>query len=91
MTVAARGHGAAKMVNARIAAPQGESLANNLVLAALTLARTIGPEEGARLNLGYRDPTTIPPADWQGRVDEGCLYVPGAGRILRKVRSAGSN
>jgi nickel-dependent lactate racemase len=52
----------------------------------LTLASQIGPEECARLNLGYRDPSTINPADWMGREDEGYLYVPKAGEMLYRVR-----
>ncbi len=53
----------------------------------LTLASKIPPEDCARLNLGYRDPATINPADWQNREDEGILYVARAGEMLYKVRS----
>ncbi len=52
----------------------------------VTLASKIPPEDCAKLNLGYRDPATISPADWQGREDEGYLYVPKAGEMLYKVR-----
>jgi nickel-dependent lactate racemase len=52
----------------------------------LTLASKIPPEDCARLNLGYRDPATINPADWQDREDEGFLYVAKAGEMLYKVR-----
>ena len=52
----------------------------------LTLASKIPPAECARLNLGYRDPATINPAEWQNREDEGYLYVPKAGEMLYKVR-----
>lgn len=52
----------------------------------LTLASKIPPEDCAKLNLGYMDPTTINPAEWQGREDEGILYVPKAGERLYKVR-----
>lgn len=52
----------------------------------LVLASKIPPEECARLNLGYMDPATIDPADWQGREDEGVLYVAKAGEMLYKVR-----
>jgi nickel-dependent lactate racemase len=52
----------------------------------LTLASKIGPEECARLNLGYRDPAVINPADWMGRENEGYLYVPKAGEMLYKVK-----
>lgn len=52
----------------------------------LTLASQIPPEDCARLNLGYRDPATINPADWMNREDEGYLYVPRAGEMLYRVR-----
>ena len=52
----------------------------------LTLASKIPPEDCAKLNLGYRDPATINPADWMNREDEGYLYVPRAGEMLYKVR-----
>ncbi|MFN2145164.1 MAG: lactate racemase domain-containing protein, partial [Anaerolineales bacterium] len=48
----------------------------------VTLAAKIPPEKRARLNLGYLDPASIDPAEWQGREDEGILYVPKAGEIL---------
>jgi nickel-dependent lactate racemase len=48
----------------------------------VTLASKISPEDCARLNLGYLDPTTINLADWQNREDEGILYVPKAGEAL---------
>ncbi len=53
----------------------------------VTLASKIPPEDCARLNLGYLDPTTINPADWQNREDEGILYVAKAGEKLYKARS----
>ncbi|HNS51202.1 MAG TPA: lactate racemase domain-containing protein [Anaerolineae bacterium] len=53
----------------------------------LTLASMLPPEECAKLNLRYRDPATIDPADWQNREDEGILYVAKAGEMLYKVRS----
>jgi nickel-dependent lactate racemase len=52
----------------------------------LILASKIPPEDCAKLNLGYRDPATINPADWQNREDEGILYVAKAGEMLYKVR-----
>ncbi len=48
----------------------------------VTLASKIPAEDCARLNLGYQDPATIDPADWQGREEEGVLYVPRAGEVL---------
>jgi nickel-dependent lactate racemase len=53
----------------------------------VTLASKIPAEECARLNLGYLDPASINPADWQNREDEGMLYVAKAGEKLYKVRS----
>jgi lactate racemase len=52
----------------------------------VTLASKIPPEDCARLNLGYLDPATIDPADWQDREDEGILYVAKAGEMLYRVR-----
>ena len=52
----------------------------------VTLASKISPEDCARLNLGYLDPATINPADWQHREEEGILYVPKAGEMLYRVR-----
>lgn len=52
----------------------------------VTLASKISPEDCARLNLGYLDPVSVNPADWQNREDEGILYVAKAGEMLYKVR-----
>jgi lactate racemase len=52
----------------------------------LSLASKIPPEDCAKLNLGYLDPTTINPADWQNREEEGILYVAKAGEMLYKVK-----
>jgi nickel-dependent lactate racemase len=52
----------------------------------VTLASKISAEDCARLNLGYLDPASINPADWQNREDEGILYVAKAGEMLYKVR-----
>jgi nickel-dependent lactate racemase len=51
----------------------------------VTLASKISPEDCARLNLGYLDPASIDLAEWQGREDEGILYVPKAGEILYRL------
>jgi nickel-dependent lactate racemase len=53
----------------------------------VTLASRITPEDCTRLNLGYLDPATIDPRDWQGREGERILYVPRAGEMLYRVRS----
>lgn len=50
------------------------------------LASRIPPDQCARLNLGYMDPATIDPAQWQGREEEGVLVVPKAGEILYRLR-----
>ncbi len=52
----------------------------------VTLATSIPAEECASLNLGYLDPGSISPDDWQGRESEGILYVPRAGEILYRVK-----
>jgi nickel-dependent lactate racemase len=52
----------------------------------VTLASKISPEDCAKLNLGYSDPASINPADWQNREDEGILYVARAGEMLYKVK-----
>ena len=54
--------------------------------ATVTLASKIPPETCAALNLGYRDPAGIDPATYQGREDEGVLYVEKAGETLYKLR-----
>lgn len=54
--------------------------------ARVTLASRIPPEDCERLNLGYLDPNTIDPDAWQGREDEGVLFVPKAGETLYRVR-----
>ncbi|MFO7545175.1 MAG: lactate racemase domain-containing protein [Trueperaceae bacterium] len=56
--------------------------------AKVTLASRVPPEECASLALGYLDPDTVDPADFQGREDEGVLFVPKAGETLYKVRGS---
>lgn len=53
--------------------------------AQVTLATKLSPEECAQLNLGYRDPAAIRVEEWQGREDEGILYVPKAGELLYRL------
>ena len=51
----------------------------------VTLATAI-PEERCRLvNLGYMDYRTIDPHEWQGREQEGILWVPNAGEMLYRA------
>jgi nickel-dependent lactate racemase len=52
----------------------------------VTLATGIPEERCRRINLGYRDPTSIDVAAWQGREDEGILVVPRAGEMLYRVK-----
>ncbi len=52
----------------------------------VTLASRLSAEDTARLALGYRDPASINPADWQDREEEGVLYVPKAGEMLYRVK-----
>ena len=49
----------------------------------VTLATGIPRERCERINLGYLDPATVNPADWQGRDD--WLVVPRAGEMLYRV------
>jgi nickel-dependent lactate racemase len=48
----------------------------------VTLATGIPEAICRKINLGYRDPATINPADYANREDEGILYVPKAGEML---------
>lgn len=52
----------------------------------VTLASRIGPEDCARLNLGYLNPDAIVPEDYANREDEGVLLVRKAGETLYRVR-----
>jgi nickel-dependent lactate racemase len=51
----------------------------------VTLATAIPRERCRRINLGYLDPATVHPQEWQGREDEGILMVPRAGEMLYRV------
>ena len=52
----------------------------------VTLATGIPESVCREINLGYRDPATINPADYANREDEGILYVPKAGEMLYHLR-----
>jgi len=54
--------------------------------ARVTLATRIGPEKCHRINLGYRDPASINPAEFANREGEGILLVPKAGEMLYQLR-----
>ena len=52
----------------------------------VTLATGIPEERVRRLNLNYRDPATIDPADFANREEEGVLLVPHAGEMLYRLK-----
>lgn len=52
----------------------------------VVLATGIPEETCRRINLGYRDPKTIDPREYQGREEEGILHVPKAGEMLYRLR-----
>lgn len=51
----------------------------------VTLATRISKERCARVNLGYRDPASIHPAEWENRENEGVLVVKKAGEMLYRL------
>ncbi|NLW71965.1 MAG: DUF2088 domain-containing protein [Chloroflexi bacterium] len=52
----------------------------------VNLASKISAADCAKLNLGYINPASINPTDWENRESEGILYVPKAGEILFRVK-----
>ncbi len=52
----------------------------------VTLATAIPETDCKTLALGYLNPASIKVEEWQGREDEGILYVPKAGEMLYRVR-----
>jgi nickel-dependent lactate racemase len=52
----------------------------------VVLAMSIPEERCKRINLGYKNPEEINPAEWEGREDEGVLLVPKAGETLYRLR-----
>ncbi|MBK8022764.1 MAG: DUF2088 domain-containing protein [Chloroflexi bacterium] len=52
----------------------------------VTLSSRISREDCDRLSLGYLDPASVDFSEWQGREDEGILFVPKAGEMLYRVR-----
>lgn len=52
----------------------------------VTLATKISAADCETLSLGYYDPATINPAEWQGREDDNVLYVAKAGEMLYRLR-----
>lgn len=57
----------------------------------VTLATAIPAERCERINLGYCDPASIDPAEWEGRAAEGILVVHHAGEILYRLKEAASS
>ncbi|MFC1481765.1 lactate racemase domain-containing protein [Candidatus Neomarinimicrobiota bacterium] len=53
----------------------------------VVLATGISEELCRKINLGYRDPTTIDVNEWMNREDEGILYVPKAGEMLYRLKN----
>ena len=53
----------------------------------VTLATGIPREMCERINLGYRDPATLNPADFANRESEGVLLVPKAGEMLFRLKN----
>ncbi|GAB4524559.1 MAG: lactate racemase domain-containing protein [Anaerolineae bacterium] len=51
----------------------------------VTLASQISEADCRTLNLGYLDPASVQPEQWQNREDEGVLYVPKAGEMLYRL------
>ncbi len=54
----------------------------------VTLATGIPAERCRKVNLGYLDPASINPRDWEGREDEGILVVHKAGETLYRLKNA---
>ena len=54
----------------------------------VVLATSIPEERCRRINLGYKDPKEINPAEWEGREDEGILLVRSAGETLYRLRNS---
>ena len=53
----------------------------------VTLATGIPEEICRKINMGYRDPASIDIADWQGKEDQGKLYIPKAGETLYRLKT----
>jgi len=53
----------------------------------VALATGIPPQVCEKVGLGYLDPDTIGPEEWQGRQEEGLLVVPRAGELLYRVKA----
>ena len=56
----------------------------------VVLATGIPEERCRRVNLGYADPASIDPTEWEGRENEGVLLVPRAGEMLHRLKCEAS-
>ncbi|MFN2125120.1 MAG: hypothetical protein ACK2UP_16610, partial [Candidatus Promineifilaceae bacterium] len=54
----------------------------------VSLATQISPEDCDQLALGYVSPAEIDVRAWQGREEEGILYVPKAGEMLYRLKDS---
>jgi hypothetical protein len=54
----------------------------------VTLATGIPRQRCERIGLGYLDPATVDPSDWEGRENEGVLLVRRAGEMLYRLEEA---
>jgi nickel-dependent lactate racemase len=52
----------------------------------VVLASQISEERCRAINLGYRDPGKVDLREWQGREEEGILFVPKAGEMLYRLK-----
>jgi len=52
----------------------------------VTLATGIPEDICREINLGYRDPAGIDISEWEGKEDQGRLYVPKAGEMLYRLK-----
>ncbi len=52
----------------------------------VTLATGISEDRCRKAGLGYKDPATISPGEWESREDDGVLVVPHAGEQLYRLR-----
>lgn len=53
----------------------------------VVLATGISEETCHRINLGYKDPSTLKVEEYMNREDEGILYVPKAGEMLYRLKN----
>ncbi len=56
--------------------------------ASVNLATQLSPQDCQQLALGYQNPDAIDLSEWQGREDDGILYVAKAGEMLYRVRDS---